>query len=56
MRDRRDPKDNRYFELASAAGASAILTGGEDMLALHPWRCIQVLRPAEFLRWIERGR
>jgi hypothetical protein len=55
VRDCRDPKDNRYLELALAAGAGAILTGDEDPLALHPWRGIQVLRPAEFLRELEGG-
>ena len=56
VRDCRDSKDNRYLELALAAGASAIVTGDEDLLVLPPWRGIQVLRPAEFLRWIEGGR
>jgi len=50
VRDCRDPKDNRYLELALAAGASAILTGDEDLLVLHPWRGIHVLRPADFLQ------
>ena len=56
VRDCRDPTDNRYLELALAAGASAILTGDEDLLVLHPWRGIPVLRPAEFLRRFECGR
>ena len=55
VEDCRDPKDNGYLELALAAGASAILTGDDDLLVLHPWRGIQVLRPAEFLLWVERG-
>ncbi|GAA0593555.1 hypothetical protein GCM10009416_34910 [Craurococcus roseus] len=55
-RDCRDPKDNRYLELALAAGANAIVTGDEDLLVLRPWRGIQVLRPAEFLQWIEHDR
>jgi len=56
VRDCRDPKDNRYLELALAAGASAVLTGDEDLLVLHPWRGIQVLRPADFLRELEGNR
>jgi uncharacterized protein len=55
VRDCRDPKDNRYLELALATGASAVLTGDEDLLVLHPWRGIQVLRPA-FLRELEGNR
>ncbi len=49
VQDCRDTKDNRYLELALAAGASAIVSGDEDLLVLHPWRGVQVLRPAEFL-------
>lgn len=46
----RDAKDNKYLELALAAQADAIISGDEDLLVLHPWRGIPILRPAEFLR------
>lgn len=49
VRDCRDGKDNRYLELALAAGAAAIVSGDEDLLVLSPWRGIRVLRPARFL-------
>ena len=49
VRDCRDDKDTRYLELALAAGATAIVSGDEDLLVLNPWRGIQVLRPAQFL-------
>jgi uncharacterized protein len=49
VRDCRDGKDNRYLQLALAAGATAIVSGDEDLLVLNPWRGIQVLRPAQFL-------
>jgi putative PIN family toxin of toxin-antitoxin system len=49
VRDCRDSKDNRYLELALAAGAMAIVSGDEDLLVLSPWRGIRVLRPAEFV-------
>lgn len=49
VQDCRDRKDNAYLELALAAGATAILSGDEDLLVLNPWRGVQVLRPAEFL-------
>ncbi len=45
----RDSKDNPYLELALAAGATAIVSGDEDLLVLNPWRGVQVLRPAAFL-------
>lgn len=53
VRECRDPKDDCYLELASAAAASVILSGDEDLLVLHPWRGIPVLRPAPFLAWLE---
>ncbi len=47
--DRRDWKDNKYLELALAAEAGAIVSGDADLLVLHPWRGVRVLRPAEYL-------
>ncbi len=49
VQDCRDAKDNMYLELALAAGADAIVSGDEDLLVLHPWRGVSVLRPAAFL-------
>lgn len=49
VQDCRDAKDNRYLELALAARADAIVSGDDDLLVLHPWRGIQVLRPTVFL-------
>lgn len=47
--DCRDPKDNLYLELALAAGADWIVSSDQDLLVLHPWRGVRVLRPAEYL-------
>ncbi len=47
--DCRDAKDNKYLELALAAGAWAIISGDADLLVLHPWRGIRILRPADYL-------
>ena len=52
VRDCRDTKDNCYLELALAAGAAAIVTGDADLLTLHPWRGIPVLRAGDFLNAI----
>ncbi len=49
VQDCRDRKDNLYLELALATGATAIVSGDEDLLVLNPWRGVEVLRPAEFL-------
>jgi putative PIN family toxin of toxin-antitoxin system len=47
--DCRDAKDNKYLELALAAGAGTIVSSDDDLLVLHPWRGVQILRPAEYL-------
>jgi len=47
--DCRDPKDNMYLELALAAGADGIVSSDGDLLVLHPWRGVRILRPAEYL-------
>jgi uncharacterized protein len=38
--DCRDAKDNKYLELALAAGASIIVSSDDDLLVLDPWRGI----------------
>jgi len=47
--DCRDAKDNKYLELALAAGAETIVSSDDDLLILHPWRGVQILRPADDL-------
>ena len=49
----RDPKDNKYLELALAAGADRIVSGDDDLLVLHPWRGVQILKPADYLAQAE---
>ena len=51
--DCRDPKDDKYLELASAAGAGTIISSDNDLLVLHPWRGVRILRPAEYLAEVE---
>ena len=48
--DCRDKKDNKYLELALAAGAWAIVSSDDDLLVLDPWRGIRILRPADYIR------
>jgi putative PIN family toxin of toxin-antitoxin system len=45
----RDPKDNKFLEAALAGDADAIATGDDDLLVLHPFEGIDILRPAELL-------
>ncbi len=47
--DCRDAKDNKVLELALAAGAAVIVSGDADLLVLHPWRGVRILRPAKYL-------
>ena len=48
--DCRDRKDNKYLELALAAGASIIVTSDTDLLILDPWRGIRILKPIDYIR------
>ncbi len=47
--DCRDPKDNKFLELAVAANADFIVTGDLDLLILNPFRTISILKSGEFL-------
>lgn len=49
--DCRDESDNRILEGALAGQATCIITGDRDLLALHPWREIPILSPADFLSY-----
>jgi uncharacterized protein len=46
----RDPSDDKFLELALNGSADAILTGDEDLLALHPFHGIAILTPAAWLQ------
>jgi len=45
----RDPKDNKFLELAIAANADCIVTGDKDLLVLNPFRGIKIVSPSDFL-------
>jgi putative PIN family toxin of toxin-antitoxin system len=45
----RDPKDNKYLELAVNGKAEYIITGDQDLLVLHPFRSVNILKVEEFL-------
>ena len=51
--DCRDAKDDKYLELALAARAGVIVRGDDDLLVLHPWRGVRILRPADYLAEVE---
>ncbi|MBL7161197.1 MAG: putative toxin-antitoxin system toxin component, PIN family [Anaerolineales bacterium] len=45
----RDPKDNKFLELAVSGAATAIVSGDKDLLVLHPFRGIPILTPRSFM-------
>ena len=45
----RDPKDDKFLEVATHGRADAIITGDQDLLTLNPFRGIAILTPAEYL-------
>jgi uncharacterized protein len=47
--DCRDPKDNKFLDLALSASANLIVSGDGDLLDLSPYRSIPILTPAQFL-------
>jgi len=46
----RDPKDDKYLELAVTGQAGCIVSGDEDLLVLHPFRGIPIMTPSDFLK------
>lgn len=53
--DCRDAKDNKYLELALASSAWAIVSGDADLLVLHPWRGVRIMRPGDYLADVTGG-
>jgi predicted nucleic acid-binding protein len=45
---RRDPKDNKFLELAVNGKADYLITGNQDLLILNPFQKISILSPQAF--------
>ncbi|WP_076998730.1 putative toxin-antitoxin system toxin component, PIN family [Variovorax sp. KK3] len=45
----RDPKDNKFLDVAVHGGADALITGDADLLVLHPFMNVRILSPEAFL-------
>ncbi len=45
----RDPKDNKFLELAACGNANYLMTGDSDLLVLHLFRGVAILTPEQFL-------
>lgn len=50
----RDPKDDKFLELAVNGQADVVVTGDEDLLVLDPFRGIPIVSPRRYLA--ERAR
>ena len=51
----RDPKDDKFLELAVGGGAHIIVSGDDDLLDLSPFREIKILRVGHFLTRFRGG-
>jgi hypothetical protein len=47
-----DPSDNRYLECAVEGSADVIVSGDRDLLALHTYQGIAIVRPSAFLEHV----
>ncbi|WP_202978037.1 MULTISPECIES: putative toxin-antitoxin system toxin component, PIN family [Pseudomonas] len=45
----RDPKYDKFLDVALNGEAHVILTGDQDLLELHPFHGIEILKPVDFL-------
>ena len=46
----RDPKDDKFLDLAVNSEASVIITGDKDLLALNPFHGVAIVTPAAYLK------
>ena len=51
----RDPKDNKFLEVAVAGEANVLVSGDEDLLVLHPFQGIPIVQPFAFLQMLKVG-
>lgn len=47
----RDPKDDKFLDVALNGNARVILTGDQDLLELDPFHGISTVAPTAFLEW-----
>jgi predicted nucleic acid-binding protein len=45
----RDPRDNKFLEIALSGRATHLISGDADLLVLDPFQGIRILSPQEFL-------
>ncbi len=52
----RDPKDDKFLEVAIAGEANVIVSGDEDLLTLGLYSDIPIMTPARFLGLLDQAR
>ena len=50
--DCRDPKDDKFLDVALSGDADCIVSGDLDLTSMNPYRSIPIITPAEFLAMI----
>jgi predicted nucleic acid-binding protein len=51
----RDPRDDKFLEVAINGEADMIITGDGDLLALHPFMGMPILTPLDYLVQVEQS-
>lgn len=51
----RDPKDNKFLEVAVAGRADVIVTADEDLEVLGPFEGIPMIQPSKFLQLLRQS-
>lgn len=49
IKECRDPKDDKFLEVAINGNATHMITGDKDLLALHPFRGVDIITATQFL-------
>jgi putative PIN family toxin of toxin-antitoxin system len=49
----RDARDNKFLALVQVCQADVLVSSDDDLLVLHPWQGVPVLRPADLLAHLE---
>ena len=51
----RDPRDDKFLELAAAGSVTYLVTGDRDLLALDPFRATRIMTPAALVEELDES-
>lgn len=54
--DCKDPKDNQFLSLALSTDCQLIVSGDQDLVSMHPYQHVHILRPRDFLNFLSSSR